>query len=72
MKLAALAPDSARSRQVRADCVRRMERTRRRSQRAATVTRTARRIVAPLAALLGAAYIVSLIAIALEALSAVR
>ena len=72
IRLAPLAPDSARSRQTRAACLRRLERTRRRSQRTAAAAHAGRRLVAPIVALLGAAYIVNLVAIALQTLSPVR
>ena len=72
MNLAPLVPDSARSRRVRATCLRRLERTRRRSQRIASANYTARRIVAPVVALLGTAYIINLAVIALQTLAQAR
>jgi hypothetical protein len=69
MTLAPLAPDSARSRQIRAACLRRLERTRERSRRMGAVARAGRQMVAPVAALLGAAYILNIILIALQTLS---
>jgi hypothetical protein len=70
MRLPLLTPDSTRSDQVRANCRRRFERTRRRSDRLAAAAHVGRRIVTPVAALLGAAYIVNLVGIALRTLSA--
>ena len=70
IKLPLLTPDSTRSGQVRADCRRRLERARRRSDRLAAAAHVGRRLVTPVAALLGAAYIVNLVGIALGTWSA--
>lgn len=67
--LAPLAPDSARSRQTRAACRCRLGRTRDRSRHMGVVARAGRQIVAAGAALLGAAYILNIVVIALETLS---
>jgi hypothetical protein len=69
MTLAPLVPDSTRSRQTRAACLCRLERTRERSRRMAAVARAGRRIVAPVAAVLGAAYILNIVVIALQTLA---
>ena len=70
MRLPLLTPDATRSGQVRVNCRRRLERARRRSERLAAAAHIGRRVVTPVAALLGAAYIVNLVGIALRTLSA--
>ena len=72
MRLAPLAPASDRSRQVRVACLQRLGQTRRRSERRVAAARAGRRMVAPVVTLLGAAYIMNLVAVALQALSRVR
>ena len=72
MTLALLTPDSTRSGQVRANCRRRLERSRRRSDRLAAAAHVGRRVVAPVVALVGAAYIVNLAGVALQTLSRAR